>query len=140
MKKAFLTAVIVEMVFLGAATTASLADDLPALNSKWLEAKGGTCLEITQISEALPGPAGCAQIAGRMNDGLMIGYACKSGSEISFFSGLQTDNSIKPNIFIGRYSAEAIIAQSCFRPTDDWPPDYNCKNEMTFKSVGSCKP
>ena len=75
-----------------------------------------------------------------MNDDLMIGYACKSESEISFFSGLQTDNSIKPNIFIGRYSAEAIIAQSCFRPTDDWPPDYNCKNEMTFKSISSCKP
>jgi hypothetical protein len=59
MKKAFLTAVIVEMVFLGAATTASLADDFPALNSKWREQQRGTCLEITQVSDALPGPAGC---------------------------------------------------------------------------------
>lgn len=138
--KAFLTAVIVEMALLGAATTASFADDLPALNSKWREPQRGTCFEITQISDALPGPAGCAQIAGRMNDGLMIGYACKSGSEISFFSGLQTDNSIKPDIFIGRYSPEAIVAQYCTRTSNDWPPDYDCKNEMTFKSVSSCKP
>ena len=123
MKKAFLISVIVEMTFLGAATTASLADDLPALNSKWREAQRGTCLEITQISDALPGPAGCAQIAGRIKDDLMIGYACKSGSEISFFTGLQTDNSIKPDIFIGRYSAEAIIAQYCTRISNDWPPD-----------------
>ncbi|TRC93235.1 hypothetical protein FJV76_11510 [Mesorhizobium sp. WSM4303] len=140
MKKAFLTAVIVEMTFLGAAMTASLADDLPALNSKWREQQRGTCLEITRISDALPGPAGCAQVAGRMNDDLMIGYACKSGSEISFFSGLQTDNSIKPDIFIGRYSAEAIVAQYCTRISNDWPPEYDCKNEMTFKSVGSCTP
>ena len=138
MKKAFLTAVIVEI--LGAATTASLADDFPALNSKWREPEGGACLEITKISDAFPGPAGCAQIAGRMNDDLMIGYACKSGSEISFFSGLQTDNSIKPDIFIGRYSAEAIIAQYCTRVSNDWPPDYDCKNKLTFKSVSSCTP
>ncbi|MBA1144089.1 hypothetical protein [Mesorhizobium neociceri] len=140
MKKAFLISAIVEMTFLGAATTASLADDLPALNSKWREQQRGTCLEITRISDALPGPAGCAQIAGRMKDDLMIGCACKSGSEISFFTGLQTDNSIKPDIFIGRYSAEAIIAQFCTRSSNDWPPEYDCKNEMTFKSVSSCKP
>jgi len=140
MKKAFLTAVIVEMAFLGAATTASLADDFPALNSKWREQQHGICLEITQVSDPLPGPAGCAQIAGRIKDDLMIGYACKSGSEISFFTGLQTDNSIKPDIFIGRYSAEAIIAQYCTRISNDWPPEYDCKNKMTFKSVSSCTP
>ena len=140
MKKAFLTAVIVEMTFLGAATTASLADDFPALNSKWREQQHGTCLEITQVSDPLPGPAGCAQIAGRIKDDLMIGYACKSGSEISFFTGLQTDNSIKPDIFIGRYSAEAIVAQYCTRISNDWPPEYDCKNEMKFKSVSSCTP
>ena len=138
MKKAFLTAVIVEI--LGAATTASLADDFPALNSKWREQQHRTCLEIAQVSDALPGPAGCAQIAGRIKDDLMIGYACKSGSEISFFSGLQTDNSIKPDIFIGRYSPEAIVAQYCTRISNDWPPEYDCKNEMTFKSVSSCTP
>ena len=142
MKKAFLTAVVVEMAFLSAATTPSLADDLPALNSQWRETQRGSCFEFTQISDPFPGSAGCVQIAGRMNElgDLMIGYACKSGSEISFFSGLQTDNSIKPDIFIGKYNSAAITVQYCTRISNDWPPEYNCENEMTFKRVNSCKP
>jgi hypothetical protein len=142
MKKAFLAAVVIEMAFLSAATTPSLADDLPALNSQWRETQRGSCFEITQISGPFPGSAGCVQIAGRMNElgDLLIGYVCKSGSEISFFSGLQTDNSIKPDIFIGQYNSTAITVQYCARISNDWPPEYNCENEMTFKSVSSCKP
>ena len=71
---------------------------------------------------------------------LMIGYACKRESEIGFFTGLQTDNSIRPDIFIGRYTSSTIRLQYCTRLSNDWPPEYNCENEMTFNSVSSCKP
>jgi hypothetical protein len=142
MKEVFLVVVAIEMAFFSAATAPSLADDLPALNSQWRETQRESCFEISQISNPLPGAAGCAQIAGRMNDlgDLMIGYACTRGSEISFFSGIQTDNSIKPDIYIGTYNAEAIRVQYCTRISNDWPPEYDCGNMMTFTSVSSCKP
>jgi hypothetical protein len=142
MKKAFLTAVVIEMAFLSAATTPSLADELPGLNSQWRETLRGSCFEITQVSGPPPGSAGCVQIAGRMNESadLMIGYACKRGSEIGFFTGLQTDNSIRPDIYVGQYTSEAILVQYCTRISNDWPPEYNCENAATFKKVSSCKP
>jgi hypothetical protein len=141
MKGAILTIVVTEMAILTAAAIPSLADDLPPLNSQWRETQRGSCFEISQISDPFPGYANCAQIAGRMNErDLMIGYACKTGSDISFFSGLQTDNSIKPDIFVGRYDAQAITVQYCTRISNDWPPEYNCENRMTFKRVNSCKP
>ena len=130
MKGAFLAVVVTEMAVLNAAAIPSLADDLPSLNSQWRETQRGSCFEISQISEPFPGNATCAQIAGRMNErDLMIGYACKTGSEISFFSGLQTDNSIKPDIFVGQYNSEAITVQYCSRISNDWPPEYNCEIE-----------
>jgi hypothetical protein len=141
MKEAFLAVVVIEMAILNAATIPSLADDLPPLNSLWRETQRGSCFEISQISDPFPGDAGCVQIAGRMNErDLMIGYACKTGSDISFFSGLQTDNSIKPDVFVGRYNSEAISVQYCTRISNDWPPVYNCENSVTFKRVSSCKP
>jgi hypothetical protein len=86
MKKAFLTAVVIQMAFFGAAQTPSLADDLPALNSRWRETQREWCIEISQISDPLPGSAGCVQIAGRMNElgDLMIGYACRRESKLVF--------------------------------------------------------
>jgi hypothetical protein len=141
MKKAFLAVVVIEMSILNAATIPSLADDLPPLNSQWRETQRGSCFEISQISDPLPGSAGCVQIAGRMNEhDLIIGYACKTGSDISFFSGLQTENLIKPDIFVGRYYSDAITVQYCTRMGNDWPPEYNCGMGMTFKRVSSCKP
>jgi hypothetical protein len=142
MKEVFLAVVVTELAFLSTATTPSLADDLPTLNSRWQETQRGSCFEISQISVPFPGSAGCVQIAGRMNElrDLVIGYACKSGSEISFFSGLQTDNSIKPDIFIGKHSSNEIIVQHCTRVSNDWPPEYNCDSQMTFNRVISCKP
>jgi hypothetical protein len=141
MKGSFLAVVVIEMSILNAATMPSLADDLPPLNSQWRETQRGWCFEISQISDPFPGDAGCVQIAGRMNEhDLMIGYACKTESDISFFSELQTDNSIKPNIFVGQYSSDAITVQYCTRISNDWPPEYNCKKEMAFKRVSSCKP
>jgi hypothetical protein len=141
MKGAILTIVVTEMAILTAAAIPSLADDLPPLNSQWRETPGGRCFEISQISDPFPGYANCAQIAGRMNvHDLMIGYACKTLSEISFFSNLQTDNSIKPDIYLGRYDADAIRVQYCTRISNDWPPEYNCEKKITFKRVNSCKP
>jgi hypothetical protein len=141
MKEAFLAVVVIEMAVLNAAATPSLADDLPPLNSQWRETQRGSCFEISRISDPFPGSADCVQIAGRMNErDLMIGYACKAGSDISFFSGLQTDNSIKPDVFVGRYDLDAIEVQYCTRVSNDWPPEYNCKSRMTFKRVSSCKP
>jgi hypothetical protein len=141
MKEAFLALVVVEAAFLSTAMMPSLADDLPALNSQWRETQRGSCFEITQISDPFPGSPGCAQIAGRMNErDLIIGYACKRGSEISFFSGLQTDNSIRPDVFIGQYNSESITVQYCTRISNDWPPEYNCENKMVYQNVTSCKP
>ena len=142
MKTAFLSAFVIEMALLGAMMTPSLADELPALNSRWRETQRGWCFEISQISDPLPGSAGCVPIAGRMGGmgDLMIGYACKRDSEISFFTNLQTDNSIKPDIFIGQYSSDALNLQYCVRMSNDWPPDYNCENRMTFKVASDCKP
>lgn len=142
MKEAVLAVIAIAMACSSVAISPSLADDLPTANTHWLDTAQKRCLEISQVSEPLPGPAGCAQIGGRMNElgDLMIGYACKAGSEISFFSGIQTDNSIKPDIFIGTFGAEAITVQYCTRLSNDTPPEYNCETSMTFKKVSSCKP
>lgn len=142
MKEAILAIVAIATAYFGLATSRSFATDLPASNTHWRETTQGLCLEISQVSEPFPGPAGCAQIGGRMNElgDLMIGYACTGGSEISFFSTIQTDNTIKPDIFIGTYSAEAITAQYCTRLSNDWPPEYNCERAVTFSKVDSCKP
>jgi hypothetical protein len=83
MKGAILTIVVTEMAILTAAAIPSLADDLPPLNSQWRETQRGSCFEISQILDPFPGYANCAQIAGRMNEhDLMIGYACKTGSDM----------------------------------------------------------
>ena len=137
MKGAILTIVVTEMAILTAAAIPSLADDLPPLNSQWRETQRGSCFEISQISDPFPGYANCAQIAGRMNErDLMIGYACKTGSDISFFSNLQTDNSIKPDIFVGRYDAEAITVQYCARINNDWPPGIQLR---IWNDVQACQ-
>jgi hypothetical protein len=141
MKEAFSAFIVIEMAFLSGATMPSMADEFPALNSKWREARRGSCFEIMQISDPFPGSAGCVQIAGRMNESdLIMGYACSRGSEIGLFSGLQTDNSIRPDIFVGQYDADTMNVQYCTRISNDWPPEYNCDNKMTFNSVMSCDP
>jgi hypothetical protein len=35
---------------------------------------------------------------------------------------------------VGRYDAEAISVQYCNRISNDWPPEYDCENGMTFKT------
>jgi hypothetical protein len=141
MKKALMTAVVIELACLSAAPTISFANDLPALNSQWRETQRGSCFAITQVSDPLPGSGACVQIAGRMNErDLMIGYACERGFEISFFSNLQTDNSIKPDIYIGQYSSGTIDVYHCVRASNDPVPEYNCENRSTFKNVSSCTP
>src|SRR5262245_49304669 len=83
-----------------------MAADLPQLHSAWRETQYyGWCLEITGISQPLPGSADCVQVSGSLNNGgLLSGYACDNGSTINLFGGIESDNSIGPDIFIGTYN------------------------------------
>jgi hypothetical protein len=70
----------------------------------------------------------------------MSGYACASGSIINLFSGIEGDNSIGPDILIGRYDSESMEMQYCFRKSNDWPPDYDCEHSIKFDRVTNCDP
>jgi hypothetical protein len=123
-------------------TAPCMAQDLPQLHSLWRETGSyGWCNEITKVSEPLPGSDDCVQVAGSLNKGSLIsGFACTEGSEINLFGGIESDNSIGPDIFIGTYSPESIVAQYCTRLSNDWPPDYNCEHSIKFDHVTSCGP
>ena len=123
-------------------TAPCMAQDYPPLHSLWRETQHyGWCLEITGILEPLPGSGDCIQISGSLNKGgLVSGYACTRGSIINFFSGIESDNSIGPDILIGTYDSESLSIQYCTRLSNDWPPDYNCEHGMKFDHVTSCNP
>ena len=106
-------------------------------------ANPGSCLEITGISEPLPGSNACVQVSGsvkkgQFRTGLVSGYACARELMINLFSGIESDNSVGPDIFLGRYSSDNITVQYCMRESNDWPPDYNCENKIKFNRVPSC--
>ena len=75
---------------------------------------------------------------GQFRTGLVSGYACARGLMINLFSGIESDNSVGPDIFLGRYSSDNITVQYCMRESNDWPPDYNCGNKIKFDRVPSC--
>jgi hypothetical protein len=70
----------------------------------------------------------------------MSGYACPRGSIINLFSGIESDNSIGPDIFMGTYDAASLTLQYCTRLSNDWPPEYNCEHSIKFEHVTSCNP
>jgi len=123
-------------------TAPCMAQDYPPLHSLWRETQHyGWCLEITGILEPLPESDDCIQISGSLNKrGLISGYACARDSVINFFSGIESDNSIGPDILIGTYDTESLSIQYCTRLSNDWPPDYSCEQSIKFDHVTSCGP
>jgi hypothetical protein len=134
----------VAAAILATLTTPCIAQDFPPLHSRWRDPQNpGSCLEITGISEPLPGSNACVQVSGsvkkgQFRTGLVSGYACARESMINLFSGIESDNSVGPDIFLGRYSSDNITVQYCMRESNDWPPDYNCENKIKFNRVPSC--
>ena len=59
---------------------------------------------------------------------------------MNLFAGIESDNSIGPDIFIGNYSSQSISTKYYTRLSNDWPPDYNCENSSKFDHVISCGP
>jgi hypothetical protein len=118
-----------------------MAQDLPQLHSLWRETQHyGWCLEITGILQPLPGSDDCVQISGALNKGSLIsGYACDEGSTINLFGGIESDNSIGPDIFIGTYDSKSIVTQYVL-VSNGWPPEYNCEHSIKFDHVASCNP
>ena len=119
-----------------------MAQEFPSPRSLWRETQYyGWCLEITGVSESLPGTDDCVQISGSINKaGLISGYACARGSIMNFFSGIKNDNSIGPDIFIGTFDPDSVLVQYCTRLSNDWPPEYNCERHIKFEHVTSCSP
>jgi len=111
-----------------------------AAPSFWLDKKLGRCLSLDKSSALLPGSQECVQISGRgsaMNP--IAGYFCEQQQTVGLFSNFgDTGNDIKPELYVGRYSGNAIAAQYCFRPSNDLPLEFNCKNEVIFESVDKC--
>ena len=133
----------VAAAILGTLATPCMAQDFPPLHSRWRDPQHyGWCLEITGISEPLPGSNDCVQVSGSLNGGtgLVSGYACARGSMINLFSGIESDNSVGPDILLGRYSPDHITVQYCARVSNDWPPDYNCAISIKLDRVQSCNP
>lgn len=134
----------VAAAILATLTTPCIAQDFPPLHSRWRDPQHpGSCLEITGISQPLPGSNACVQVSGSLNrgqfrTGLVSGYACGRESIINLFSGIETDNSVGPDIFLGRYSSDNITIQYCMRESNDWPAEYNCKRNIKFDRVPSC--
>ena len=123
-------------------TTSCMAQDFPPLHSRWRDPQHyGWCIEITGISEPLPGSNDCVQVLGSLNGGRLVsGYACARGSMINLFSELGGDNSIGPDIFLGRYGFNNLTIQYCARLSNDWPPDYKCENSVKLDRAPSCDP
>ena len=122
-------------------TAPCMAQDFPPVHSLWRETtRFGWCLQITGISEPLPGSDDCVQVSGSLNRGLISGYACARECIISLFAGIEGDNSIGPDILIGNYNSESITSKYCARVSNDWPPDYDCENSIKFDHVTSCGP
>ena len=110
--------------------------------SIWYEPKIGGCLVIDKVSEPLSGSDECVQISGsRSKTGPVTGYACERQRSMGFFAAIaESDNDIKPDFFVGTFSQDRLDLNYCTRISNDLPPDFNCKNSVTFKSVGSCPP
>ena len=129
-------------IFFTTTAAPSLAKNVLPSKSLWHETRTGWCLEISEISQPFPGSDECVHISGSLSKtGPVTGYACQEQSTIGFFASIKaSDNSIKPELFIGTYNAEALNVQYCARVSNDWPPEYSCGTGMTFKPVSSCGP
>lgn len=110
--------------------------------SFWRNAQHGWCLSIKDLSEPLAGSDECASFSGSLKTtGPVSGYACSEQKTIGFFAAIsKSDNSIKPDFFVGTYAAEAIEVQYCMRISNDWPPEFNCETAMKFVPVAACDP
>lgn len=112
--------------------------------SFWHEQRTGWCLEISKISDPLPGSDECVQISGsRGKNAPFTGYACDRQRSLGIFISIrQSDNSINnsitPDFLSGTYSKDKLELSYCTRISNDWPPEYDCRNGMTFKNAGSC--
>jgi hypothetical protein len=131
-----------------AVATPCLANDFPPLHSQWRSETPAMCIEITAVSEQRDG-SDCVQIAADSKGSLLSGYACakRDGQDrvaINLFRDLGGDNSLGPDILIGKYDAtaepETMSFQYCVRPSNDWPPEYACDHSVTFTKVSSCTP
>ena len=141
MKSTVWASLAVSAVITLAATASGVAENALAAKSLWHDARLG-CLEIGDVSKPLPGSNECVQFTGSVGKtGPISGYACGEQATIAFFSAFkESDNSIKPDFFVGSYGAKAISVQYCVRVSNDWPPEYNCESAAAFKPVAKCPP
>jgi hypothetical protein len=137
------------VIFITLAAISAMTAAMPSLaknalppKSLWHETRTGWCLEISEVSKPFPGSDECVPISGSLSQtGPITGYACQDQSTIGFFASIKaSDNSIKPELFVGTYNAEALNVQYCVRASNDWPPEYSCGTGMTFKAVSTCEP
>ena len=114
----------------------------PNANSHWRDAKTGWCLSIADVSKPLSGSDECTNFTGSLRTtGPVSGYVCAEQKTIGIFAAIsESDNSIKPDFFVGSYAAESIELQYCTRISNDWPPEFNCETEMKFVPVAACDP
>lgn len=106
----------------------------------WHEKKKDWCLSIDKASGPLQGSEECVQILGsRSKRNPITGYVCEEQGTIGFFSNFAaSDNSIRPELYVGRYTDSSIFLQYCFRPSNDPEIEFDCENVVTFESVDKC--
>ena len=122
------------------------ANDFPPLHSLWRSETPEMCIEITEVSERRVG-SDCVQISAGSRGSLLSGYACTGRDSlarvtINLFRDLGGDNSMGPDILIGRYDRhtdpETMLFQYCVQPSNGWPPEYTCDHSVKFNNVSSC--
>ena len=140
MKCAFRAVLLTAAAISVTMTASAFAKNSLPLKSLSQDARFRGCLEISDISKPLPGSDECVQISGSLG-GPIAGYACEEQSTIGFFTNIKSsDNSIRPDFFVGTYKADAIYLQYCPRMSNDWPPEFDCGTLITFKPVSTCAP
>ena len=125
-----------------AMTTLALAKNTLSPGSIWYEKQNNWCLTIDKVSEPLQGSDECLQITGSRNRSNPIaGYLCEQQRTIGFFANItESDNSIKPDFFVGTFTSEAIDLQYCYRPNNDLLLEFDCTNSMKFTKADKCPP
>ncbi len=106
----------------------------------WLEKKLGLCLAIDKASGPLPGSDECVQISGsRSKRNPVTGYFCEEQGTVGFFSNFAaSDNSVRPEFFVGGHRGGTLTLQYCVRPSNDPEIEFNCETSLTFESADKC--
>lgn len=136
------TILLLPVVYCLAASPVHAAEGELKPQSHWRNGELNRCLTIGDVSKPLTGSDECSSFSGTFGKSEPVaGYACAEQKTIGFFAAFkESDNSIKPDFFLGSYSPQSIFVQYCVRISNDWPPEFSCQKMAKFEPVTACDP